>query len=522
MTDARVAPGVATVLERLAREDVIGQLIDRRGRMAVLATEAGSIKLDWVDGLARVTEGPDGLANLEGYAADVLGGADQLVWSGMGGSIMAVRSMLALGMPARTQVEMRPLDSTDPRALNEIFDTLSDGASLIAVSMGLTSEEPLSHVRWFDGLEPGVRRRSVMTIPGSVLDEFADSRNLPRIPLQPDGGDGTPGRMSAPGTHVFQLPALLAAGSGSRLLTELVAAQDIHQVRGGLDAPERTGLIFRHPAARLAARIHAHLREGRNKALVVPGPGAGALSPWVEQLVEESLGKQGRGLLVFPDQSDSLLADPPDDCFLLGLHDALPADWSPTGVGAIAAFFAAWSLTVALLGYLEGITFVGQPAVEGYKRHARELRDAPGPLSLPDGIPVVDAAHQAIARLSKDPRAYLDVTLNAAASTPGWGVVTAAAKRFANGVLRRPVKVRIAPAHYHSTEQAQVDGPPDVHSLRVILKRTEAIRAGAYDLRYLHAQAIGAAVAMEEAGRPVSLITLEDADGLSELAAALT
>jgi hypothetical protein len=87
--------------------------------------------------------------------------------------------------------------------------------------------------------------------------------------------------------------------------------------------------------------------------------------------------------------------------------------------------------------------------------------------------------------------------------------------------LRRPAKLRIAPRHYHSTEQAQVDGPPGVHSLRLALRRTEPVRAGEYDTRYLHAQALGAAQAMGEAGRPVELVVLDAADGLADLAAAL-
>ena len=46
------APGLAAALGRLRAEDALGQLVERRGRMAELATEAGDVKLDWVDGVA--------------------------------------------------------------------------------------------------------------------------------------------------------------------------------------------------------------------------------------------------------------------------------------------------------------------------------------------------------------------------------------------------------------------------------------------------------------------------------------
>ncbi len=80
--------------------------------------------------------------------------------------------------------------------------------------MGMTSEEPITHLEWFTDLlkQAGLRPAEhllVMTLPGSYLDRFAHEQQAPSRPLQPDGGTGTGGRMSAPATRVFLLPAAL-------------------------------------------------------------------------------------------------------------------------------------------------------------------------------------------------------------------------------------------------------------------------------------------------------------------------
>lgn len=83
---------------------------------------------------------------------------------------------------------------------------------MVGVAMGMTSEEPITHLEWFTDLlkQAGLRPAEhllVMTLPGSYLDRFAHEQQAPSRPLQPDGGTGTGGRMSAPATRVFLLPA---------------------------------------------------------------------------------------------------------------------------------------------------------------------------------------------------------------------------------------------------------------------------------------------------------------------------
>jgi hypothetical protein len=622
---------VAALLDRLRAEDALGQLLERRDRMAQLATEAGDVKLDWVDGVAWALDHPEALEQLERQVAELPArGIRHLIWAGMGGSVQTVHVLKRLGMLDHPWLTVHPLDSTDPAALNHLLQRISGAEGLdvteaglatalertlmIGVSMGMTSEEPITHLAWFDELlrEHGVdsaQHLLVMTLPDSFLEQAARERGqgaAPMIPLQPSGESHTPGRMSAPSTNVFLLPATIALmegtpdGDGAAVLPGalrqvLERCQAEYRLRPGLSPQERAAVTGEGPFIRLGAWLTAQAAEGRNKILLVLTPAYRGLAMWIEQLVEESLGKGGKGLLVFYDEDLTAAADWPDDYTVVQLVedteapdptqaavDALAAAGRPVAqlrvppaatldsinrLGVLARLFAGWNVTVAIFGYLNEITFAGQPAVEGYKRYARELREAPGDLPYPDSeltrlspegsVAVLTLYHGALpaAGLSEEDLAaaarnlggtdgldepaavlaaaiallrdqgrlgYFDVTLNAEPYGPLWDLLYSYVRRFANQILRCPVKIRSGPRDYHSTEQSEVDGPPEVLSLRLLIRNPETMLAGEYSPRFLHAQALGTMLAMRDAGRPILLGTLETTNDGPAVVALLT
>ena len=85
-----------------------------------------------------------------------------------------------------------------------------------------------------------------------------------------------------------------------------------------------------------------------------------------------------------------------------------------------------------------------------------------------------------------------------------------ARNRLANAVLKIPAKVRTGPSDYHSTEQGETDGPPELVSLRLIAEKHDPIAVGAYDDKFLLAQARGTWQAMEDAKRWIVFLTLPD------------
>ena len=564
-------------IERLVGDDAIGQLLDRRGRMAELATENGDVKLDWADQVAWALDHPAAIDGVEELAAWIRSRFDHVIWSGMGGSVQAVHTIKALLPPPRSgggsgrgpsflppprsgggsgrgaskaERSIHPLDSTDPAALNRLLRVIAPTGELaaglertlmIGVSMGMTSEEPITHLRWFEELLRANAVKSpaehllVMTLPGSYLDRFAEERGARRESIQLNGQSHTPGRMSAPSTRVFLLPAALYAPGGVREVLE--RCQSEFQLRTRIATAERGAVIGTDPFCRLAAWLSTHIDAGRDMVVLDLPDRWAPVAPWIEQVVEESLGKDGRGLLIFYGQDLTSAARWPDRFTVLRvdegsgvnvpgrplatLHLDTKAD-DLSRLAVCARLFAGWNLAVALVGYLQGMTFAGQPAVEGYKKYARELRDAPGELPYPkEVLSVKNGAVLAAAVRSFEPQhglAYFDLTVNGEPAGPLWETAQRAGLRFGNAVLNRPAKIRSGPRDYHSTEQSETAGPPGLLSLRVLVSDPEPIAAGVYDSRFLLAQALGTVFAMRDAGRPVLLSTVRREDGAEALA----
>jgi hypothetical protein len=412
---------------------------------------------------------------------------------------------------------------------------------MLGVSMGMTSEEPITHLRWFDGLlrARGVERAGdhvmVMTLPGSYLDSFAVEHGAQRIDVQLDGSSHISGRMSAPSTRVFLLPAALAEPGSLREILE--RCQSETRMRLGMPLAERRRLVETDPFVRLAAWLSVQVDGGRDMLVLDLPPRWAPLAPWVEQVVEESLGKEGRGLLIFHDQDLGAASSWPDRFSLLRVDEGSGAELPDRPVATLrlgramdgvsllamcARFFAGWNLAVAVIGYLQGVTFAGQPAVESYKAYARRLRDAPGELPYPTGGAGAPDLAEAVRRLQAAGRlGYFDLTVNAAPFGPLWETSKSAGTHFANRVLQRPMKIRSGPRDYHSTEQSETDGPPDLLSLRVLLRDQEPVDEGEYSPRFLHAQALGTLLAMRDAGRPVLLATVDRSDAGPAVAALL-
>lgn len=615
-----------SALQQLVEDDAVGQLRRRTGLMATLGSEDGVLKLDWVEGIAHLLADPTKLEQVEAEARDIWQrGIRHIIWAGMGGSVIAVRVLCDLGFcngRDKGHVTIYPLDSTDPAALNEIVRKIAEARNLalpigeessnptflralladvmmIGVAMGMTSEEPITHLAWFTDLlqQAGLRPAEhllVMTLPASYLDNFAHEQQAPSLPLQLDGGTGTGGRLSAPTTRVFLLPAALyltrLSGASGQLRSVLQHAWDEYNLELATSHPTK------HPFVQLAAALNAASSAGACRLLLTMPTGWQALVSWLEQLMEESLGKGGKSIVVFDDQTlnhtvpdykkDGLLhvhvvtvvtqsgEDQHFQPFIL-FQPSLASEEPQNRLAALATSFLGWQLSMALYGYLQHITFAGQPAVENYKTRARALRAQHDPLqvashwhpAVQDGIltllapqGTIDqdiltllAPHGAMIqnapshinpqrRDSEAPEqetassltalafaralqkaastddthrypqevslSYLDVTVNGEAQASLLAVLDEHVHTLGNKLVGIPVKLRKAPAAYHSTEQSEMDGPPSLLSLRLVARNSEACLLGSYTNTFLHAQAVSTWQAMMESNRPCFLLVI--------------
>jgi hypothetical protein len=597
-----------SALQKLIDDDAIGQLRRRDGLMATLGSEDGALKLDWVEGVARLLADPTMLEDVEAEAKDIWQSSIRhIIWAGMGGSVLTVRVLCDLGFfreqdstsssqQSQQSIAIYPLDSTDPAALNGIvrkiaaakklemptgeeasdptfLRTLLNDVMMVGVAMGMTSEEPITHLEWFTDLlkQAGLRPAEhllVMTLPDSYLDRFAREQQAPSRPLQPDGGTGTGGRMSAPTTRVFLLPAALYLTTmfpdrPGQLRQVLQRAWDEYNLELATSHPAQ------HPFVQLAAALSAASSEGACRLLLGMPEGWQVLVSWLEQLMEESLGKEGKGIVVFDDQLLNHAApgylqngmlhvrvmtettqSAEDQLFLLS-QPSLASKEPQNRLAALATSFLGWQLSMALYGYLQHITFAGQPAVENYKARARALRTQHDPLqvashwgpALQEGILTFlvphtalgqntqryivlqqhDSAASVFARTLQEAASinvthantqgaslsYLDMTVNGEAQAILLAMLDQHVHTIGNKLLGVPVKLRQAPAAYHSTEQSEMDGPPSLVSLRIIARNTEACLLGSYSNKFLHAQAVSTWQAMMESGRPCFLLVID-------------
>lgn len=599
-------------LRQLIEDDAVGQLRRRDGLMATLGSEDGALKLDWVEAVGRLLADPAKLAEVEAEARDIRSrGIRHIIWAGMGGSILTVRVLRDLGfggaspdMPRSPHgdatITIHPLDSTDPAALNGIVSAIAEAKQLVlptipaadatflrsllrdvmmvGVSMGMTSEEPITHLTWFTELLrqanlPPSEHLLVMTLPGSFLDAFALEHGAPGRPLQLDGGTGTGGRMSAPATRVFLLPAALyltgLSAEPGQLRAVLQSAWDEYDLEGASSHPAD------HQFVRLAAALSAASADGACRMLLRMPPGWQMFVSWLEQLMEESLGKGGKGIVVFDVQPLNTSAPayaqngmlrvavvaelaeaaqtPAEQVYSL-FQPSLASVEPQRRLAALTAGFLGWQLTMALYGYLHRITFAGQPAVENYKARVRALRLQPDPLAatsrwhdtvrsgeltLLAPIGTIPARHEqaitrpaaAVAQVLRAlaspgaqagesagiPLGYLDVTINGEAPTSLFTVLDEQTRIIGNALLGVPAKLRAAPAAYHSTEQSEMDGPANLVSLRLIARESETCLLGSYTTAFLHAQAVSTWQAMMETGRQCFLLVIDGTlDGAME------
>lgn len=599
-----------STLDRLAAVDVLGQLLRREGRMAELSTEGGDVKLDWVDGVEKALGTPGQLEAAEQEAAEIIAqGIRQIIWSGMGGSVQTVYALKRMGYLDGERLAIHPLDSTDPASLNRILAAIGAPGGrgiervlpqtmMIGVSMGMTSEEPITHLAWFDGLlrehgtpDPGSHIQ-VMTLPDSYLDQFARPRGSRMVPIQLDAQNHTAGRMSAPATRVFLRPvAMLFAAHQVRggLRAVLQRGQNLYELSHKLSLEERQALTRHDPFVQLGVWLSERVGQGAGapKLLVQLPEGWEGFAPWLEQLVEESLGKGGKGFLIFYGQAPqsrfgddvALLriavegapepAAGPSGLASLTLHvPSVPLAGLPgaaKGLGELTALFLGFKKTVAVFGYLQDIVFAGQPAVEAYKNYARDLREAPGPVALDRGaagdtggaarivagplsldysslvqrgLLSESALRQTLAGAGGDASSaadvlaailvaareggslrYLDLTWNGELAGGVQVTLERARDRLANAMLGIPAKVRTGPSDYHSTEQGETDGPPELVSVRMVAQEHEPVAAGAYDDKFLLAQARGTWQAMQDAGRWIVFVTVPRTTGSDGAAA---
>lgn len=461
-------------------------------------------------------------------------GVDRVVLAGMGGSSLAPEVICAAhGVPLVT------LDATDPGQVRDALVELDRTVLVVSSKSGSTVETD-SQRRAFEaaftaaGIDP-LARVVVVTDPGSPLEETAREAGY-RAVFRADPHVG--GRYSAL-TAFGLVPSALAGADVGRLLDE-AAAQVAASAEDSAD----------NPALVLAAAMAAAPAVGggeRDKLVLVDEPGAGlpGLGNWVEQLVAESTGKQGRGVLpvvVGPGSPEAVDLLPDAVRVLTRAEDGavdLPVEVVVTG--PLGAQMLLWEHATAAAGFLLGINPFDQPDVESAKKAARGLLDAtpePEAARFSDaGVEVVADARTLPEGTPESLDGALDALLGHLDATAGRGYVAVMVylDRLAHADLAdvrdglaartgRPVTFGWGPRFLHSTGQLHKGGPAVGVFVQVVGDLAEDLAVPDREFtfgRLKAAQAAGDAGVLREQGRPVLTLRVSDEAGLAAVAAAL-
>ncbi len=513
-------------VDKLAADGVPAALSAKDAQLwgADAAAEA-AIRLGWLDAphVSRALLAP--LAALAGQAHE--DGIEHIVLSGMGGS-----SLVPEVISRSSHVPLTVLDTTDPHAAARVLADRLDRTLIVVSSKSGSTLETDSHRRIFEhafaghGLSPGqvARRFVVVTDPGSPLEGLARQAGYQVVLADPTVG----GRYSAL-TAFGLVPAALAGADVARLLDEADA------VRPALAAD--TG----NPGLTLGAALGGYALAGHDKAVLADcGSGLAGFGDWAEQLIAESTGKHGRGILpVVVGGENSPGFSPGPDIHLLGLgQPAGPVDTSVTG--PLGAQFLVWEYAVAVAGRLLGINPFDQPNVVESKENTARLLAESGDGPLLTGEPAftegaVDVyAEPGLVASSGGLAGVLDGLLLALPER-GYLAIMAYLDRAGDGAaasLRdtlaarttHPVTFGWGPRFLHSTGQYHKGGPQD----GVFLQLTGAVTSDvpvpgrAFSLGRLQlAQALGDLRALGQRGRPAVRLHLRDrAEGLRQLLSA--
>jgi transaldolase/glucose-6-phosphate isomerase len=448
------------------------ELVERIwARDATLWTGRDEAKwLGWLDEPMRMRSRQDDLLRfVEELAAP--GVIDTFVLLGMGGSSLAPEVIRRIFESDSFHV----LDTTHPAALRRATETLDFDATLfVAASKSGTTLETRCHLDYF--WEKAGKRGELfaaITDPGSELESIARERGFLGIF---DGEPTIGGRYSA--LSVFGLvPAALMGVDLERLLERVEEMVDACHAQDG------------NPGLELGLELGEGWQDGRDKVTI--NPNTGGSGHWAEQLLAESTGKEGKGLIPAPGES-------PDG------PDRQAPDVRLSAPYELGQEFYRWEFATAVAGSILGINPFDQPDVQAAKDMTNEVLAEGGDPSLEPSGSLEELFAQARPGDYVAIQAFVDPEREAELEP----LVERA--RAETGCV---VTHNLGPRYLHSTGQLHKGGPNTGLFVQVVDDpgKEVAIPGRKFGFRRLiQAQAAGDFSSLEERGRRIVRVRLED------------
>ena len=528
---------------------------------------AGTDEDQWVGWLHVVEQELADLDRLHGFAEEVKQrGFTDVVLLGMGGSSLGPEVLGETFGRQSGWPRFHILDSTDPAQIKTIEGAVDLGKTLFIVSSKSGSTlEPNIFMEYFFGLVGAARGKDkagehfvAVTDPGSSLERCAKQLRFAHIF---HGVPSIGGRYSV--LSKFGLVPATAMGLDVKRLLD--TAQPMERACGP-DVPPAE-----NPGVQLGVAMGvAATRFGRDKVTLIASPGIADLGAWLEQLLAESTGKHGRGLIPLAGEPLTTPERYGSDRFFAYLE--LDGQGDPSQRQAVAALeraghpvarinvkdiwhigqeFFRWEIATAVAGAIIGIDPFNQPDVEASKKKTRALTEEyENSHSLPKETPVFRESGVAV---YADPRNA--VMLGQHNTLPGYlkshfgrahagvkagdyvALLAYIQRNEANTQALTAMRTRIrdrthaatclgfGPRFQHSTGQAYKGGPNSGVFLQITCDDPADIDVPGHSYSFgvvKAAQARGDLEVLVERGRRALRIHLKDVDaGLAELARAM-
>lgn len=397
---AALAEAVDTVLDDWQQHDKVQQLWGRDARLWTGHDEADW--LGWLDVPASMDDLPGDLHSLEGTIAG--GSYRHVVLLGMGGSSMAPEVIYATLGARAGYPELIVLDSTDPAQVKSVEERidLQHTLFLVASKSGSTLEPNILQAYFFQRAVDALGEAQAaacfiaVTDPGSDLEQLATVAGFRHIF---HGKPAIGGRFSVL-SNFGMVPAALTGVDVQRLLDNAQAM--VTACAPGVPVRDNPGVL-------LGCILGVAAGNTRDKLTLAASPGIATIGAWLEQLVGESTGKQGKSIIPVDGEP---LGDPGvygnDRVFVYlrlesapdAMQDAAVAQLEQAGQPVVripvknarqlGQEFFRWEMATAVAGAILGINPFDQPDVEASKVETRKLTaayEASG--SLPADTPLV-------------------------------------------------------------------------------------------------------------------------------------
>jgi transaldolase / glucose-6-phosphate isomerase len=446
-------------------EDVARRIWQRDGTLwAPEGTPEVTDRLGWLTIADKMLEDADALDEfVAGCKAD---GLTDAVLLGMGGSSLAPEVFRLSYGPQEGGLRLHVLDSTEPEQVAAVEAEIDLAKTLFIVSTKSGGTiETISLFKHFHGLQGDGSHFVLVTDPGSTLLDLAEEHGF-RHAFQNDPEIG--GRYSA--LSYFGLVPAALAGIDVRPLLE--GAQVAAQACSDFENPEHNAGLW------LGLALGELARAGRDKLTFVVDEPIASFGVWVEQLVAESTGKQGRGVLPVADEPVlDAGAYGPDRVFLHlrntdapdARHDehiaALAKAGHPTvivqarGPDDLGRVFFLSEFATAVVGWVLDINPFDQPNVQQAKDATKRVLD--------EGAPELDDGDLGELLAGLEPPGYLAIM----GYLPYSDEVEAAVTRLRERVIAsRHVATTYGygPRFLHSTGQFHKGGPPVGRFLQLV------------------------------------------------------